>query len=257
MPDLPSVPSTGKDPWLRPELVAPWWKIIYIIGVMLGVGIILGAVYSTRHPSGAFYQRFSDYYFLRNAAFESGFLALFLFFLYYRDWKLSDFRLHIGWWTSLCGIGLFLLTMLGVYLVNHTTNVLFHHFRGTALGDCLALFVPKRPNIALHSVPLYWVTIVAVTLLNAFYEELVYMGYVFNQWAQKFGAGKALAFTSFLRLIVHTYQGTEQLLPIALWSLLFGVWYRYQGKLWPLILAHFLIDLLSLGLFKLNYGAPN
>lgn len=64
-------------------------------------------------------------------------------------------------------------------------------------------------------------------------------------------------FTAFIRLIVHSYQGTEHILQIGFWSLLFGVWYRYQGKLWPLILAHFLIDLLSLSLFKIMFGAPS
>jgi membrane protease YdiL (CAAX protease family) len=83
------------------------------------------------------------------------------------------------------------------------------------------------------------------------------MGYVFNQWAEKYGAVKAVCFTSLLRLIVHTYQGTEHLLPIAFWSILFGVWYYYARKLWPLIFAHFLIDLLSLGLFKAIYGSPS
>lgn len=152
--------------------------------------------------------------------------------------------------------GIFLLTTLGVYLINHFTITLALKYEATVVGRWLALFVPTHPDIEPGSVPLHWITIIGFTLLNAFYEELVYVGYVFNQWAQKYGAAKAVLFTAFLRLIVHTYQGTEHLLPIALWSVLFSVWYRYQRKLWPLILAHFLIDLLSLSLFKVIFGAP-
>jgi membrane protease YdiL (CAAX protease family) len=253
---LPVQSLPEKDPWLRAELIAPWWKIIYIIGVMLGIGIILGAFYSTRHASGTFYQRFSDLFFIKDAAFESGFLALFLFFLSYRGWKNSDFRIRIGWWTSLCGIGLFVLTTFCVYTVNHTTLTLARDFQGTLPGRWIALFAPQHPDITPGSIPLHWGTIIGFTLLNAFYEELVYMGYVFNQWAAKFGPEKALFFTAFLRLIVHSYQGTESILPIGFWCLLFGVWYYYQRKLWPLIFAHFLIDLLSLSLFKIIFGAP-
>ena len=255
MPDFPSHSTSEKDPWLRSELIAPWWKIINIVAVMLGAGIILGAFYSTRHESGAFYQRFSDYFFIKNAAFESCFLAMFLVFLRQRGWKPADFRIRIGWWTGLSGIGLFLLTTFCVYVVNHTTLTLARDLETTTLGRWVALFVPTHPDITPGSIPLHWVTIIGFTLLNAFYEELVYMGYVFNQWAAKYGAEKALFFTAFIRLIVHTYQGTEHILPIGLWSLLFGVWYYYQRKLWPLILAHFLIDLLSLGLFKMIFGA--
>ncbi len=257
MSDVNSRPPSTKDPWLRAELIAPWWKIIYVVGVMLGVGIILGAFYSARHESGSFYQRFSDYFFIKNAAFESGFLALFLFFLRYRGWKVSDFRIRIGWAASLSGVALFFLTTLLVYLVNHSTLTLARDLQSTALGRWVSLFTPAHPDLLPKSVPLHWATIFGFTLLNAYYEELVYMGYVFNQWAAKYGPFKAVLFTSLIRLIVHSYQGTEQLLPIGLWSLLFGFWYRYNGKLWPLVLAHFLIDLLSLSLFKMIFGSPS
>jgi membrane protease YdiL (CAAX protease family) len=256
MPELASHSTPPNDPWLRAELIAPWWKIIYVVGVMLGAGIITGAFYSEHHQSGSFFQRLSDYFFIKDAAFESGFLALFLFFLRYRGWTISDFRIRIGWWTSLCGVGLFFLTTLGVYLVNHFTLTLARDLNATPFERWISLLVPRHPDLPPGSVPLRWITIIGFTLLNAFYEELVYMGYVFNQWATKYGPEKAVLFTSFIRLIVHSYQGTEHILPIGLWSLLFGFWYRSQGKLWPLILAHFLIDLLSLSLFKMVYGAP-
>jgi len=257
VPDYPSNPPTGNDPWVRPELIVPWRRIIEVVAVMLGVGIIFGAFYSTRHASGEFYQRFNDYFLVKNGALECAFLAPFLLFLHRSGWKSSDFRIRIGWWTSLSAIGLFFVTSFGVYLVNRSTLSLASIFHATTFGRWIDLFVPAHFDVAPGSIHLHWATIIGATLLNAFYEELVYMGYVFNQLAAKYGAQKAVLLTAFLRLVVHTYQGTEHLLPIALWSLIFGLWYRYQRKLWPLILAHFLIDLLSLGLFKIMYGASS
>jgi len=81
------------------------------------------------------------------------------------------------------------------------------------------------------------------------------MGYAFNQWAQKFGAKSAFFLTLAFRMGVHIYQGSEHILQIGLWSIIFGLWYWKQGKLWPLILAHALIDLFSLSLIKILFGA--
>jgi len=256
MPEPSSHPVAAKDPWLRPELVAPWWKIINVMLVMLGIGTVSGALYGTKHSSGDFYQMIGDHFFLRDGFFESTFLALFLFFLHWRGWKSSDLRIHVGWWTSLAGIGLFLLTLAVVYIVVDAAFYLAAFFQNNFLGPFILIFLPTHgvpPGTVIH---LHWITILAFTFLNAFYEELAYMGYAFNQWAQKFGAFHAFLFTFALRMGVHIYQGSEHILQIGLWSAIFGLWYWRQGKLWPLILAHALIDFNSLGHLKVSFD-PN
>lgn len=245
----------GKTPWLRADLVAPWWKIINVVIVMLGVGIISGALYGTRHGSGDFYQRINDHYLIRDGIFESGFLAAFLVFLRWRGWMPADFRMRLGWRTTLAGIGLFALTILSAYLVTHTAFILAAVLDGTILGKFMLIFLPTHFGVQPGSIHLHWIVIFVFTFLNAFYEELVYMGYVFNQWAQKYGVQKAVWFTIALRMGVHIYQGSEHILQIGVWSIIFGVWYGREGKLWPMILAHALIDLLSLSLFKIQFGA--
>ena len=72
--------------------------------------------------------------------------------------------------------------------------------------------------------------LIAGTVLNAFYEELVYMGYGFNLWAAKYGPRTAVLFSILARLSIHTYQGAEHLLPIAVWAVIFGVWYRLSPE---------------------------
>ncbi len=222
---------------------------------MFGIGILSGALYSTNHASGDFYQKFSDHYFLRDGFLESAFLAGFLFYLHRCGWKPSDFRFHRNWRTTLSGVGLFVLTVLSSFLVVHTAFHLARLLDGTVWGQFILIFLPVHYEVPHGALQLHWTTILAFTFLNAFYEEIVYLGYAFNQWAQKYGAGKAFLFTFALRMGVHIYQGSEHILQIGVLSLIFGLWYWRQGKLWPLVLGHALIDLMSLGLFKMDAAA--
>jgi len=253
--DQPVLSPDKKTPWLRPELVAPWWKIINVLFVMLGVGIISGALYGTKHSSGDFYRMMNDYHFLRDAFLESLFLSAFLFFLRWRGWKPSDFRMHFGGWTTFCGICLFVLTYFSAFFVVHNAFLLARMTQGTAFSSLLLLFLPIHYGVPDGTVELHWLTVFTFPFLNAFYEEIVYLGYAFNQWAQKFGAKNAFFLTLAFRMGVHIYQGSEHILQIAVLSTIFGLWYWKQGKLWPLILGHALIDLMSLGLFKIHFAS--
>ena len=69
---------------------------------------------------------------------------------------------------------------------------------------------------------LAWITLLVGTVINAFYEEIIYMGYGFNLWAAKYGPRTAVLFSILARLSVHTYQGTEHLLPIGMWAVIFA-----------------------------------
>lgn len=256
MTENPPNSPPGNTPWLRPELVAPWWKIVNVLIVMLGVGIVSGAIYGIKHTSGDFYLMISDHYLVRDGFFQSSFLCGLLFFLKWRGWKPSDFRVHLGWLTSLHGIALFFLTCVGLLIVIKSAFALAYLFQGTLVEGFIRIFLPINYGVPPGSIHLHWITIFSFVLLNAFYEEIVYMGYAFNQWAQKYGAWSAFFFTLAFRMGVHIYQGSEHILQIGIWSIIFGLWYKYQGKLWPLVLAHALIDLYSFGLLKLEFGAP-
>jgi hypothetical protein len=62
----------------RPELVVPWWEIMFMAIPMLGFGIVLSAYFDLTHPTGSFYLLISDRFFLLNGAFQSAMLAAFL-----------------------------------------------------------------------------------------------------------------------------------------------------------------------------------
>jgi membrane protease YdiL (CAAX protease family) len=181
-------------------------------------------------------------------------LAAFLLFLRRRGWRPADFRVRLGGYTSLRGLELLVFTYGGFLALAELSHFILWLLAATPYEAVARLFVPTHVPIPPAGVHLGWVVLSVSTVLNAFFEELVYMGYAFNLWAARYGARAAVLFTIFARLAVHTYQGTEHVLAIAVWAVLFGLWYRYHREVWPLILAHAAIDLISFGLIKVMHG---
>lgn len=244
------------DTPIRPELIVPWWKILAVTGVMLGLGATFGAWFGLTHPPGAFYLLISDRFFLLNGVFQSTLLATFLIYLHRRGWKPADFGIKMGVVTTLRGLELLVFTYGGFLAVAEISHFVIWILSPTPHGWIANLFVPRHVPVPAGGIQLSWVVMIVFTVVNAFFEELVYMGYGFNLWTAKYGPRAAVLLTIMVRLIVHTYQGTEHILPIAAWAVLFGVWYRYHRAVWPLILAHLMVDLISFGQLKVLYGAP-
>lgn len=240
--------------WLRSGLIAGWKQVAGTVVLMLGSGIIFGLFYGLRHPAGAFVAMMNDRFLIENGAVEAPLLGLFLLVLHGRGWKPRDLRLRIGWLSTLGGLGLLLLTYLSICIVLLPLVFLTHVLHGTLLGGWLSFLTPHGFSIKLGSIHLSWGVIIIFTFLNAFYEELIYMSYLFNECAAKAGPGIALLATILVRLSIHTYQGTEHVVQMGIWSLIFGLWYWSGKKVWPLVAAHAGIDLISLGALKVLFG---
>ncbi|MEG3789362.1 CPBP family intramembrane glutamic endopeptidase [Lysobacter sp. CCNWLW3] len=91
-----------------------------------------------------------------------------------------------------------------------------------------------------------WLTILAVSAVNGFYEELFVCGYVLVMLRERWGLWPAIHISTAIRLAYHLYQGTVGILGIVPVGLLFAGWYARTGRLWPVILAHVLLDVLAL-----------
>ncbi|GLV59552.1 hypothetical protein KDH_63780 [Dictyobacter sp. S3.2.2.5] len=103
------------------------------------------------------------------------------------------------------------------------------------------------------------------TLINiwstvAFGEELIYRGYLFNRIADLFGGegggwtialfGQAIIFGS-----AHAYQGLAGVLLTGSYGFLSGLLYLlYKRNLWPCVIAHGLIDTISIMLTFLGWA---
>jgi membrane protease YdiL (CAAX protease family) len=244
------------DTPIRPALIVPWWEILAVMTAMLGVGSIFGAWFGLTHPPETFYLLFSDHFFLVDGVFKGIFLTFFIVYLHRRGWRPGDFGVRFGLVTTLRGLELLVFTYGGFLAVAEISHFIVWILAPTPHGWVANLFIPHGPSIPLGGVHLSWLVLIAVTVLNAFYEELVYMGYGFNLFAAKYGPRAAVLLTVLARLVVHAYQGTEHLLPLAAWAVIFGLWYRYHRAVWPLILAHLIVDLITFGLLKVLHGAP-
>jgi membrane protease YdiL (CAAX protease family) len=234
-------PNPRYSYWLRPELVGSAGFVVWVVVVMLGSGIGFAAVYGATHRTGDFLQLLSDRFFLMNTVIEAALLGLLLLVLHRRGWKPSDFRIRLGVISTFQGVAVLVVTYLGIVAVMSPITVLAKMPHAPAW---LGALVPKLdlPPGGLH---LNLAFIGVFLLLNAFYEELTYMGFTFNQVASRMGPNWAIVVTVLLRLLIHTYQGASHMLQIGIWALIFGLAYRWIGKVWPLIFAHACLDLIS------------
>ena len=237
----------------RPELIVPWWEIMAVAVPMLGIGIALSAYFNLTEPPGSFYLLISDRFFLLNGAFQSGMLAAFFYFLHRRGWRPADLRIRPGWIATARGLELLLFTYGAFWVVAKFSHFMIRAMGPTPYAFLADLFIPEHRITPPNGIHLALATMLAGLIINAFYEEIVYMGYGFNLWAAKYGPRTAVLFSILARLAIHTYQGTEHLLYIAVWATLYGVWYRYHRNLWQLIFAHFMIDLITFTLLLHKY----
>jgi membrane protease YdiL (CAAX protease family) len=118
---------------------------------------------------------------------------------------------------------------LGFYLVAH------------ALGLNLTV-LPSTLDDTWWRLPVLVLSAVA----NAWAEEVLVVGYLLTRLGQlRFGRYPALAVAAVLRGSYHLYQGFGGFLGNVIMGLVFGwVWQR-TNRLWPLIVAHSLIDIVA------------
>jgi membrane protease YdiL (CAAX protease family) len=110
------------------------------------------------------------------------------------------------------------------------------------------------------NLPLFLMVVPSIWLFAAFGEEFLYRGYFLNRLAQIFGSGRA-AWTfaiigqAIAFALAHWYQGPVGMFPIFVGAVLSGVVSVAWGRnLWPVIIAHGLID--TIGFTMLYLGIP-
>ena len=91
-----------------------------------------------------------------------------------------------------------------------------------------------------------WVEI-PVSLLkaaaNAFAEETVVVMWLMTRLRQaRWSLPATLAASSILRGSYHLYQGVSPGFGNIIMGLIYGYYYHHTGRVWPLVIAHFLID---------------
>ncbi len=124
---------------------------------------------------------------------------------------------------------------------------------------------------------LSWTTILVVSSINPFFEEIFVCGYVISVFTQPrdetvvargTGQGEsagieavsavrplgvqavsmatAVNISAAIRLSYHFYQGVAGVIAVVPVGLLFGYWFARTRQLWPLIVAHAILDFVGL-----------
>ncbi|HEX9831788.1 MAG TPA: CPBP family intramembrane glutamic endopeptidase [Mycobacterium sp.] len=97
-----------------------------------------------------------------------------------------------------------------------------------------------------------------VAFANGWAEEVIVVGFLFTRLRQlKMSPLAAVILTSVLRGLYHLYQGFGAGLGNLAMGLVFGYVYVRTGRLWPLIVAHALIDAVAFVGYALAAGHLN
>jgi membrane protease YdiL (CAAX protease family) len=253
---LPQSPNANGDlaPWLRPELVAPWWEIAIMVFIVIGQSSLV-STWQAWHGSSRHYvtDLVTNYRMLHTLSIECPILGLLFLYLNRRGWRPEDFRINPTWRSS--GQGMLLLPAMAV--ANSITvliGFLVLYASQSQYGRFMAYVVSTSPHLMHHSVQVSWLTVVPALVINGFFEEITCMAYAFNQFAAKRGPAFALILTVLLRMSCHTYQGPVHALGIGAVFFVSGLVYWWTRNLWPLILAHILADTISFAVVKFIFG---
>src|SRR4029077_2739147 len=111
----------------------------------------------------------------------------------------------------------------------------------------LAEWLAGPVNITAPSASL--VAVIVVSLLNPWYEELVVCAFVIESLRKRFGLLAAVNVSIALRLSYHLYQGPPAFIAFAIFGLLVTLFYVKTGRLWPVIVAHTIMDFVGLAGF--------
>ena len=246
--------SQDQKTWLRRELVASWREILLVLGVIMGYFIVTSILQALKGSATRYMEDLlTTPRMLHGLVLESAFLGLFLLFLHRRRWTTADLKIKLRGMAFLQGAGLFVAMIIGNFVTVIVLLILTFVLLQPG-GTFLSYLMANNPHLARHSIDLSWYALVPAVVLNAYFEEIACMAYAFNQLAAKWGPYIALPVIVVLRMACHTYQGPIHATGVGVAFFFSGLVYCLTRNLWPLVFAHILLDLLSMGAIKVLFG---
>src|SRR6186713_905432 len=167
---------------------------------------------------------------------QLGFLA---WFLRIRGWTLEKFGLAFSWRGTAAGVVLLAITYGLVIGAQFIAQIIFDYDLEAA-----AARAPKvDPDLSMQLVFL-------VSVVNGVFEELFVAGYIITSLTARRGMWTAINVSVVVRLLYHVYQGPIGIMTVVPMGLLYGYVYSRTRQLWPLMVAHVLLDLVGLAMAK-------
>lgn len=159
--------------------------------------------------------------------------AFLVWFLKVRGWTLEKVGLRVTWRTSAGGV----LLGIGTLVMFVFVQILASY--GVDMQAAERLYPKVAGNLDLQVVFL-------TSVVNGAYEEIFVAGYIITVLASVRGVWTAVNVSTGIRLLYHLYQGTLGVITIVPMGLLYGYLFVRTRQLWPLVLAHILLDVTGL-----------
>jgi uncharacterized protein len=217
--------------------LSPRAEFAIVVGGAFGY-FILGSVIAFLYPTPQIPISNATLQFL--LVYESVVLLALLSLLRLRDWPLSHLGIRPTLLGTLVGAGLAAAAYLAYVAVFLVAAIISPYVQQIANEQML---VTAGLDLAL---------IIAVSVVNPIFEEVFVCGYVISTLMGRRGLWTAVNVSIGLRLAYHLYQGPIGVISIIPLGFVFAYWYARTGRLWPVVVAHAIFDLV--GLLELNSG---
>ncbi|ACV76649.1 CPBP family intramembrane glutamic endopeptidase [Nakamurella multipartita] len=146
-------------------------------------------------------------------------------------------------WSDL-GVGVVLTAVIGI-------PGIALYLSAVAIGINLTV-APSTLNDVWWRLPV----LIGAAIENGFLEEVLVVGYLITRLEQlKLPGWAAIGISAGLRGSYHLYQGFGGFLGNAVMGVVFAWWFRRTRRLWPLIIAHSLLDIFSFAGYALLKGS--
>jgi uncharacterized protein len=208
----------------------------FLVVVTWAFGLpIFASIMSLGVPSDSAAPVFTNAELLATIIFEVVQLGFLTWFLRIRGWTLEKFGLSFSWRGTAAGVVLLGVTYGLALGAEYTAQFIFDYDLEAA-----AARAPKAdPDLSMQLVFL-------VSVVNGIFEELFVAGYIITSLTARRGMWMAINVSVVVRLLYHLYQGPIGIMTVVPMGLLFGYLYSRTRQLWPLMVAHVLLDVIGL-----------
>lgn len=154
------------------------------------------------------------------------------YFLWIRSWRFKSLDIKINLKLTFYGIALY----IGVCLFSVLVFTLF-----ASILEPTVLFI----GYSLDYSEFDRISVLLYSLINGFFEEILVTGYIIKSLIHRKGFWFAIHTSILIRLLSHLYMGPMVIILIFPMGMLFAYTYARWGKLWPIIFAHIVADLVG------------
>jgi uncharacterized protein len=205
----------------------------FLVVIMWAFGLpIFTSILSIGQLQGA--AVFSDAQMLGTVCFEIFVAASLVWFLRVREWTLEKVGLRVEGLGTLWGLALLVSCYALIFVFQRVAQ---------ALPVDMRVLLAQLPKSDGH---LSMEIVFLLSVVNGVFEELFVAGYAITALQQVRGMWTAINVSTAIRVLYHLYQGPMAFLTIVPMGLLFGYVYARTRRLWPLIVAHVLLDIVGL-----------